>query len=291
MAIIRSARTKNFTIVDNEIVSDGFLSMAARGLLVTLLSKPDNWSVNVQAIANSTEGTARKTGRDAIYQLINELKEKGFIKWVKYSDGKGKYFVYDSPQEPDTENQEQAKKPDTENPDLANPDLAFQDVLTRTELQQELKDKQELICDDVPSPAPSGNLPAVADKNKPSSPNPDNVATWNAYEAAYKQRYNCPVIRNAKVNGQIAKLVKDVGGDIAPVLAAYYVNHNNGFYVQKRHPIGLLLSDAQGIYTDMMRNEQMTAAKARQQEGAQTNLSAYEQAKAMRQQKQGANHG
>ena len=103
-----------------------------------------------------------------------------------------------------------------------------------------------------------------------AKPNPANVATWKAYAAAYRDRYGVLPAANAKTRGQAANLVRMVGADLAPGLAAYYLTHNGGFFVQCRHDFGLLLKSYQQILTDMQRGEQMTQTKARQTEKTQT---------------------
>ena len=107
---------------------------------------------------------------------------------------------------------------------------------------------------------------------KSTEPNPDNVKTWQAYARAYRDRYDILPTTNAKTRGQTAQLVRLVGKDIAPHLAAYYVTHNNSFFVSRRHDIGLLLTNYQQVLTDMQRGEQMTQTKARQTEGTQSNF-------------------
>ncbi|WP_373753815.1 hypothetical protein [Neisseria weixii] len=101
---------------------------------------------------------------------------------------------------------------------------------------------------------------------KPKTANPDNAKTWEAYRQAYLQRYGVEPIRNAQVNAMIANLVKSVGGTEAPKLAWFYVWHNKGWYVQNRHALKHLIADVQAVRTDWLRNEQMTAQKARQTE-------------------------
>ena len=103
-----------------------------------------------------------------------------------------------------------------------------------------------------------------------AKPNPANVATWKAYAAAYRDRYGVLPAANAKTRGQAANLVRMVGADLAPSLAAYYLTHNGGFFVQCRHDFGLLLKSYQQILTDMQRGEQMTQTRARQTEKTQT---------------------
>ena len=132
-----------------------------------------------------------------------------------------------------------------------------------------------------------GNLPAEtvkaetvqtvlpADTLKPAKPENQtaaNRAVWVAYRQAYLDRYGVEPLRNAKVNGQIAQFVRMVGASDAPHLAAYYLRHNNGFFVQRRHDFGLLLQSAQQIRTDWLRGEQMTGTAARQAENTQSNL-------------------
>lgn len=118
-----------------------------------------------------------------------------------------------------------------------------------------------------------------------AKPNPANVATWKAYAAAYRDRYGVLPAANAKTRGQAASLVRMVGADLAPGLAAYYLTHNGGFFVQCRHDFGLLLKSYQQILTDMQRGEQMTQTKARQTEKTQTAVETHKGALAILQAK------
>lgn len=276
MAIIRSKREERFTVINNCVLERNKLSFGAMGMLCYLLSKPDNWSVSVAELIKTTEDTAKKSGRDAVYGLLDELISNGFIVRTKRSDGKMDYTVFD---EPVTDNPYYGKDvlreiPITEKPDTANPTLIKTETTTST--------KKELTStniagtsEDVPPtevipclPTPVVPTPSLPEKPKKQA-NPENISTWNAYKQAYFAKYGVEPLRNAKVNGQVASLVKSVGGDIAPVLAAYYVSHNNSWFTQKRHDFGVLLANYQQVYTDMMRNEQMTTQKARQQEKTQ----------------------
>ena len=118
-----------------------------------------------------------------------------------------------------------------------------------------------------------------------AKPNPANVATWKAYAAAYRDRYGVLPAANAKTRGQAANLVRMVGADLAPGLAAYYLTHNGGFFVQCRHDFGLLLKSYQQILTDMQRGEQMTQTRARQTERTQTAVETHKGALAILQAK------
>lgn len=114
---------------------------------------------------------------------------------------------------------------------------------------------------------------ADADTSKKEKATAANRATWNAYSAAYKNRYNAEPVRNQQANGIIAKFVKAVGQDDAPLIARYYVNLNNEFYIRKMHDLKMLIGDAQAIRTQWMTNRNVTASSARSMDKAQASLS------------------
>ena len=135
MAIIRSKRYVNFTVIDNCVFEDGFLSYEARGLLSTLLSKPDNWKVNISALSNAVKSTRKESGERVIYNILNELIAAGFVDRKKHASGSNEYIVYDNPNrqkrkqaEPQT-----AKTQIAKNANCKNPDVGFVDVLINTE--------------------------------------------------------------------------------------------------------------------------------------------------------------
>lgn len=85
MSVIRIAkRTSAFTVVSSSAVNDERLSYRARGVLVWLLDKPDNWSVKSSAIA--VRGTE---GRDAVRSALGELEAAGYLVWEKHQNEKG----------------------------------------------------------------------------------------------------------------------------------------------------------------------------------------------------------
>jgi hypothetical protein len=109
---------------------------------------------------------------------------------------------------------------------------------------------------------------------KPSPPTasrPPTAALWEAYSAAYEKRYGAEPVRNATVNGQLAAVVKRLGAEEAPEVAAFYVAHKAAFYAQKGHPVGLLLLDAEKLRTEWVTGRQITSTAARQQERTAAN--------------------
>ena len=182
-----------------------------------------------------------------------------------------------------------------EDSDLNVEDSDLKEQYTKTynkDLQANINPLRD--CDGgSPAAAPTGDFEILPPDGKPakkagrksSEPNPANVATWKAYAAAYRDRYGVLPAANAKTRGQAASLVRMVGADLAPGLAAYYLTHNGGFFVQCRHDFGLLLKWYQQILTDMQRGEQMTQTKARQTEKTQTAVETHKGALAILQAK------
>jgi hypothetical protein len=127
MSIIRSpAPQSNFYILDKRISEDDRLTWAARGMLVFLLGKPDHWRVNIQALVNSTGAACRPIGKTAVYAIINELLDVGYMTRQKHADGTLDYWVHDFPQT----RTDKGSEPDSGNPNLANPNLDNQPLVS-----------------------------------------------------------------------------------------------------------------------------------------------------------------
>lgn len=91
---------------------------------------------------------------------------------------------------------------------------------------------------------------------------------WESYRAAYLKRWKLEPSRNATVNSQIGSLAKRLGEE-APMVLAFYVDHNDSFYVKKCHPVGLCLKDAEGLRTQWARGQQITGSTMKQFEKGQ----------------------
>jgi len=99
VSIIRSPRLEsNFSVVSNSVIRDSRLSYRARGVLLEILSRPDNWRVSGDSLARNG-----KEGRDAILTALKELREAGYIRMVKQRLADGTFetnnYVYDTPQD------------------------------------------------------------------------------------------------------------------------------------------------------------------------------------------------
>jgi hypothetical protein len=72
ISIVRLPRRQRFTSIDNRILSGGYLTLEAIGMLSHLLSRPDDWTVSIQQLA-----THFRCGRDKVQRIMNELRDAG----------------------------------------------------------------------------------------------------------------------------------------------------------------------------------------------------------------------
>ena len=89
-------------------------------------------------------------------------------------------------------------------------------------------------------------------------------ATWAAYSAAFTTRYSTSPVRNQTVNSQVKALVRRIGFEESPLVAAYYVGLNTAYYVRRGHQIAPLLADAEKVRTEWATNRPVTETRARQ---------------------------
>lgn len=153
MSIIRKARPEsNFYILDKKISEDSRLSWAARGLLIFLLGKPDNWKVSIEHLRKETEASDKATGRDGIYSLLKALIAAGYVKRVESRNEDGTldgadYLVFDDPIPTDGGNFSPLPAfPDTDEP------CAAKTTLISIEVKQGLKENKNMSGrpDDAP---------------------------------------------------------------------------------------------------------------------------------------------
>ena len=74
MAILKNKTQGNYTIVSQNIMKDKNLSLTERGMLLTLLSLPDNWHLTVRGLC-----LILPDGRDKIAKTLNSLIDKGYV--------------------------------------------------------------------------------------------------------------------------------------------------------------------------------------------------------------------
>ncbi|WP_058710605.1 hypothetical protein [Paenibacillus jamilae] len=127
MSTIRVAKKKEFPYIQIDkfaIDEDSRISWQAKGLLTYLIGKPDDWIVRIGDLVKRASN-----GRDAVYSIINELIDAGYIEREQVrGDGSGKfgdisYLVYETPlhtnplSKPDKRKKKKESAPLPENPD------------------------------------------------------------------------------------------------------------------------------------------------------------------------------
>ena len=185
MAIIRAKREHNYTVINNKVFQRNQLSWQAMGMLSYLLSKPDDWSVVVNELINVTKDTEKPTGNNGVYNILKELKEKGFVKVRKNGDGTTDYIIFDTPNQA--------------NPNQANPNQA-ETTLVNTDIQQVLKDSKDGDVEDDVSEA--------SESAKPININIGDFAITDDWEPEDKKAFNAK-LRRSQIPSLEDKRIKD----------------------------------------------------------------------------------
>ncbi|HTJ66676.1 MAG TPA: helix-turn-helix domain-containing protein [Actinospica sp.] len=95
MHIHRSAHTRYFTTLGNEVLRDNRLSFCARGILGHLLSLPDGQRADIRTLADRTP-----EGRERVAAALRELEKFGYLKRAVMRTARGRLYtkveVFDS---------------------------------------------------------------------------------------------------------------------------------------------------------------------------------------------------
>ncbi len=146
MAILKKQRRTTYTVIDNEAVRDTNLSWRATGLLVYLLSLPDDWSVNV------TDLSRRKVdGKTATRSTMKELEDAGYLTIRSEYEGTLRRYVwtvYEDPQ-PVTSTPDQV---DGRSSDGRSTDDRSPDSLTLRKNQDEVTSNEVTISELAATP-------------------------------------------------------------------------------------------------------------------------------------------
>ena len=129
MAIIRTKHTEQFTVIGNDLINDPRLDYRDLGILIYLLSKPDNWEVSTEHLRS-----IKKSGRDAVWTSLKAIVDAGYATRKPNPKGGWIYEIYDKSIIPNTE-KPNTEKPNTEKPNTEKP------TLINTDNKQILKEK------------------------------------------------------------------------------------------------------------------------------------------------------
>ena len=111
MNIKRIQKSKNYSIISNEILRRKDLSLKAKGLMSLILSLPDSWDLTVNGLVEIV-----KESKNTVYSVLKELNKFGYVERNRVTNLTGKVvkwelIVYEQP----LTKKPQLKKPDVEN--------------------------------------------------------------------------------------------------------------------------------------------------------------------------------
>ena len=111
MNIKRIQKSKNYSIISNEILRRKDLSLKAKGLMSLILSLPDSWDLTVNGLVEII-----KESKNTVYTVLKELNGFGYVERNRITDNSGKVIkwellIYEKP----LTKKPQLKKPDVEN--------------------------------------------------------------------------------------------------------------------------------------------------------------------------------
>lgn len=291
MSIVRLPRRARFSIISAECIEDKRLSWESRGLLIYLLSKQDSWVVQIKDLINQTKQCIGvRSGRDKVYKLLKELRCAGYL-WRDYARTGGTFsgVEYVVSEEPDLEagaeymRELEAKAlakgkgpfpdlpetvtPATESAFTAQPFTGKPETIDKTEraISIEKASKNftaEVSADDSSLAAveakATAHSPAPGEPDSyPQDPQAKTYGAWHAYARAYKIRYQSWPLCNKTVLSKIGQVVDRVG-ELAPLVATYFVTHDESTYAKSGcHPVGLLLSNCEGYATRAQQAERV----------------------------------
>jgi len=110
MNIKRIQKSKNYSIISNEILRRKDLSLKAKGLMSLILSLPDSWDLTVNGLVEII-----KESKNTVYSILKELNGFGYVERNRITDNTGKVIkwellIYEQPHT----KKPQLKKPDVE---------------------------------------------------------------------------------------------------------------------------------------------------------------------------------
>src|SRR5699024_1343713 len=149
MAIRRSKRDSNFTMISNVGLKDNRLSFKAKGLLSYMLSLPDDWVFYESEIVNHATD-----GKQSVRTGMKELEKFGYLVKEQKRNSKGKFakidwVVSDEPINGDTT----TFQPSTTFPSTDNPSTDKRATDNRTLLStKELSTNKQSTDKDTASP-------------------------------------------------------------------------------------------------------------------------------------------
>ncbi|MBR1826629.1 MAG: hypothetical protein IJ771_02805 [Clostridia bacterium] len=140
MPVLRKDKTRDYTVVANDVFQDSCLSLKAKGLMGLAMSLPDDWNFNLRGLAGFSSD-----GNYAVSSALKELETQGYLTKKDIRDLNGhfedlEYTFHENPvSTPFLGSAENPVYPVSGFPDPGNPDSG------NHEQQNNKKQKDRLI--------------------------------------------------------------------------------------------------------------------------------------------------
>lgn len=121
MPVFRVDKSRDYTVLSNNIFKDRTLSAKAKGLLAEMLSLPENWDYTLKGLT-----FLFSDGLDSVRQGIKELEEHGYVVRERKRDEKGRlgemeYVIYETPHNANADDTPVCTSPTEDSPVLDFP--------------------------------------------------------------------------------------------------------------------------------------------------------------------------
>ena len=200
MNIKRIQKSKNYSIISNDILRRKDLSLKAKGLMSLILSLPDSWDLTVNGLVEII-----KESKNTVYTILKELNGFGYVERNRITDNTGKVvkwelLIYESPHT----KKPQLKKPDVENCTQINKDIKINTNLNKIYWIDEI---QEL---NYPKEMKEDFIEYWSEESKTGKTRQSMQKTWNTarrLKTWAKNDKNWNKTKTSKIDAQIDSYV------------------------------------------------------------------------------------
>lgn len=216
MAKLRN-RTQGYTIVPQTITKDTRLDLRDSGLLLKMLSLPDNWDFSEKGLK-----TIIKDGLTTIRTGLKHLEQYGYLKRSRVKNDKGQFIdweweIFSEPLEIDEEKEEECENGGNED-ENRNAEIP---VIGKTELgKTELGKQTQLNTKEL--------------NTKKSNTKDNNIIIDENFEKLWKMLQPTPNDRKAQVKPKRKKELYEMGTDRVEKAIHLYLKVQDPKYYHKR---------------------------------------------------------
>ena len=136
MAVFKIEKTNNYTVMSNYHLRDKNLSYKAKGLLSFMLSLPEEWDYSLNGLVSVS-----KESKKAIRNILNELKDNGYLVVEQTRGERGQYkynyIIYEIP----IDKLKEKNSPDTQKGDTVKGDAEKDTQIITKEINTKEQDK------------------------------------------------------------------------------------------------------------------------------------------------------